>query len=35
MLAAEAPVAFFIRQVGGPILVTLVSIGVVAAIFNA
>jgi amino acid transporter len=33
-LAAEAPIAAFLTQAGGPVIAGLVSIGVVAAIFN-
>jgi len=34
-LAAEAPIAVFLRQTGGPVLAGIVSAGVAAAIFNS
>jgi amino acid transporter len=34
MLAAEAPVAFYLNQAGGPIVAAVVSFGVLAAVFN-
>ena len=33
-LAAEAPIAVFLAKAGGPLVATLVSVGVIAAIFN-
>ena len=35
ILGAEAPMAAYLRQTGGPIVAAVVSAGVVAAIFNA
>ena len=35
MLAAEAPIAAFLRQTGGPVVAAVVSAGVAAAIFNS
>jgi amino acid transporter len=35
MLAAEAPIAAFLRQTGGPVIAAVVSAGVAAAIFNS
>ena len=34
MLAAEAPFAAYLAKTGGPLIATLVSLGVVAALFN-
>lgn len=35
ILGAEAPIAVFLTNTGGPVLANVVSLGVVAAIFNA
>ncbi len=35
MLAADAPIAAFLRQAGGPVVAAIVSAGVAAAIFNS
>ena len=35
VLAAEAPIAVFLRQTGGPVVAAVVSAGVAAAIFNS
>jgi amino acid transporter len=35
MLAADAPIAAFLLRAGGPVIAGLVSVGVIAAIFNS
>ena len=35
ILGAEAPMAAYLQQTGGPVIAAVVSVGVVAAIFNA
>ena len=34
MLASEAPIAAFLTQTGGPLAAAVVSLGVLAAVFN-